>query len=334
MWKSILIGIGAGAASALLSLSLVSGSPISLLLVFIASLPILIVTIGWSGSVGLIAVAAAAIGLGLIVDWRLPLSYVVSVGAPAWWLGYLAMLARPAEVPEDAEQSGEQPPAPAALEWYPVGRLVVWTAILGAAGIVILVPYLGFDKQTFDATLREFFQRMLRAQPGPDGTLQIPNVRNPKALLDILVLAAPPAAALGGTIMFMANLWLAGRIALMSGRLRRPWPDIPSMELPVAAAGIVAAALAASFLPDILGLIGGVIAAAMLIAYGVYGLAVVHAITRGLSGRVVILGVIYAVLLLQGWPILILSLVGLIDTAVDIRGRVARWRGKPTNIQS
>ena len=330
MWKSILIGIGAGAASALLSLSLVSGSPISLILVFIASLPILIVTIGWSGSVGLIAVAAAAIGLGLIVDWRLPLSYVVSVGAPAWWLGYLAMLARPGEEPGDGEQS----PAPAALEWYPVGRLVVWTAILGAAGIVILIPYLGFDKQTFDATLREFFQRMLRAQPGPDGNLQIPNVRDPKALLDILVLVAPPAAALGGTIMFMVNLWLAGRIARMSGRLRRPWPDIPSMELPVAAAGIVAAALAASFLPDILGLIGGVVAAAMLIAYGVYGLAVVHSITRGLSGRVVILGVIYAVLLLQGWPILILSLVGLIDTAVDIRGRVARWRGKPTNTQS
>lgn len=330
MWKSILIGIGAGAASALLSLSLVSGSPISLILVFIASLPILIVTIGWSGSVGLIAIAAAAIGLGLIVDWRLPLSYVVSVGAPAWWLGYLAMLARPAEEPGDGEQS----PAPAALEWYPVGRLVVWTAILGAAGIVILIPYLGFDKQTFDATLREFFQRMLRAQPGPDGNLQIPNIRDPKALLDILVLVAPPAAALGGTIMFMVNLWLAGRIARMSGRLRRPWPDIPSMELPVAAAGIVAAALAASFLPDILGLIGGVVAAAMLIAYGVYGLAVVHSITRGLSGRVVILGVIYAVLLLQGWPILILSLVGLIDTAVDIRGRIARWRGKPTNTQS
>jgi hypothetical protein len=330
MWKSILIGIGAGAASALLSLSLVSGSPISLILVFIASLPILIVTIGWSGSVGLIAIAAAAIGLGLIVDWRLPLSYVVSVGAPAWWLGYLAMLARPGEEPGDGEHS----PAPAALEWYPVGRLVVWTAILGAAGIVILIPYLGFDKQTFDATLREFFQRMLRAQPGPDGNLQIPNVRDPKALLDILVLVAPPAAALGGTIMFMVNLWLAGRIARMSGRLRRPWPDIPSMELPVAAAGIVAAALAASFLPDILGLIGGVVAAAMLIAYGVYGLAVVHSITRGLSGRVVILGVIYAVLLLQGWPILILSLVGLIDTAVDIRGRIARWRGKPTNIQS
>ena len=106
------------------------------------------------------------------------------------------------------------------VEWYPAGRLVLWTAILGALGVAIMVPYLGLDKQTFEATLRTSFQRMLRAQTAADGTLQIPGVKDPKALLDLLVAFMPMAAALLGTVVHMFNLWLAGRVVRMSGATR------------------------------------------------------------------------------------------------------------------
>jgi hypothetical protein len=327
MLQLVLIGIGAGAASALLFASIVSGSALSIALFYVASLPILIATVGWSTLTGLIAAAFAAIGLGLVIDWRFTIAFTLGVGAPAWWLGYLAMLARPAG-PPDADGK------PATLEWYPAGRLVLWTAILGALGVAIMVPYLGFDKQTFEAALRGSFQRMLRAQPGPDGTLQIPGVKDAKALLDLLVAFMPMAAALLGTVVYMLNLWLAGRVVRMSGRLRRPWPDLPSMEFPPIAAALIAAALAGSFLPDIAGVIASIFAVALLIAYGALGLAVVHAITRGINARPIILSVVYALLVLQGWPILIFSLLGLIDTGLDLRGRVARWRGQPPTHQS
>jgi hypothetical protein len=106
------------------------------------------------------------------------------------------------------------------------------------------------------------------------------------------------------------------------------------MEFPPIAAALIAVALAGSFLPGLAGIVAGIFAVALLIAYGVLGLAVIHAITRGVSGRPVILGVVYALLVLQGWPILIFSLLGLIDTALDLRGRVARWRGNRTNNQT
>jgi len=324
MLQIALIGIGAGAASALLFASVASGSALSIVLFYIASLPILITTIGWSTLAGLIAAMVAAVGLGVAIDWRFLIAFTLGVGAPAWWLGYLAMLARPVGPPA----ADGTPPV---LEWYPAGRLVLWCAILGALGVAIMVPYLGLDKQSFEAALRASFERMLRAQTGPDGTLHIQGVRDPKALLDLLVAFMPMAAALLGTIVHMFNLWLAGRVVNMSGRLRRPWPDLPSMEFPPMAAALISVALAGSFVPGLLGLIASIFAVALLIAYGVLGLAVVHSITRGVSARPVILGVVYALLILQGWPILIFSLIGLIDTALDLRGRVARWRGIPDN---
>jgi hypothetical protein len=42
-----------------------------------------------------------------------------------------------------------------------------------------------------------------------------------------------------------------------------------------------------------------------------------------------VLGAAYGGVLIFGWPILALCLLGLIDTAFDLRGRVARKRGPP-----
>jgi hypothetical protein len=39
---------------------------------------------------------------------------------------------------------------------------------------------------------------------------------------------------------------------------------------------------------------------------------------------------VYGVTIVLGWPILAISLVGLAEAALDIRGRVARRRGPPS----
>ena len=52
-------------------------------------------------------------------------------------------------------------------------------------------------------------------------------------------------------------------------------------------------------------------------------------ITRGMSSRPFTLGGIYVAVLVFGWPVLVMSLLGLADTAFDFRGRVARRRGPP-----
>src|SRR5262245_24142890 len=117
MMQIVLVGIGAGAAASLLFASIVSGSTLSFALVYVAPLPILIASIGWSHWSGLVAALFSTASLSALISFNSTLLYLVSVAAPAWWLGYLAMLARPTEKP------GE-------LEWYPVGRLVLWIAAL------------------------------------------------------------------------------------------------------------------------------------------------------------------------------------------------------------
>ena len=66
MMQVVLIGIGAGAATALLFASVASGSLLSVLLFYLAPLPILIAALGWSHWAALIAAVFASAGLAAV----------------------------------------------------------------------------------------------------------------------------------------------------------------------------------------------------------------------------------------------------------------------------
>ena len=70
-------------------------------------------------------------------------------------------------------------------------------------------------------------------------------------------------------------------------------------------------------------------AASLLMAYGVLGFAVLHKITGGVNGRPVVLAGTYAAVVVCGWPVLLMSMLGLADAALDIRGRMG-GRSPPT----
>ena len=309
-----LVGLGAGACSALLFASMLSKSIVAIGLFYLSPLPILIVALGWSHWAGLLAAVAAAASLALAIDSFYFLAFLISIGLPAWWLGYLALLARPGASPDE-------------IEWYPPGRLVVWSAALGALVVLIGLSQIGTDEATIRATLRRAIETMLRTQMRvPAGkALELPGIANP----EVLAMVLPPAAAALTTMTQLFNLWLAGRIVRISGRLRRPWPEFSALRFPHATPIALAAAFGASFLPGTLGLAAALPAASLLIAYAVLGFAVVHGITRHLPSRGVVLFGIYAAVAVFGWPVLLMTLLGLVDTALDLRGRVAATRGPP-----
>jgi hypothetical protein len=314
-WLQIgLVGVGAGACSALLFASMLSGSVFSVALFYLAPLPILIVALGWSPWAGLVAAIAAAASLALAIDTFYLLAFLISIGLPAWWLGYLALLARPGAGADE-------------LEWYPPGRLVVWAAALGALMVLIGLSQIAYDAETIRDTLRRAIERMLRAQMQvpADKPLDLPGLADPAVLAVVL----PPAAAALTTMTQLFNLWLAGRIVRISGRLRRPWPDFASLRFPSAAPLALAVAFGASFLPGTIGLAAALPAASLLMAYAVLGFAVLHGITRHLPSRGVVLFGIYAAVAVFGWPVLLMTLLGLLDSALDLRGRVAATRGPP-----
>jgi len=300
MMQIVLVGLGAGAAAALLFASVVSGSIAAVFLFYLAPLPILIAALGWSHVAGLIAAALATAVVSLLSGVFFIAVPVIAFGA--WWLGYLTLLARPA-----ANGGGS------AVEWYPVGRLVLWAAVIGTFVVAAAVPNFGTDQETLQASLRKTYERILSDQ----------------ATIDVLVVAVPPAAAVFSTITNLLNLWLAARVVRISGRLTRPWPDLAALTLPASAAGLLAAAIAGSFLPDLAGILSGAFAASLVMAFAILGFSVMHAITRGMSTRGVVLAGLYATSVIFTWPILAASVLGLADSVFDIRGRVARKRGPP-----
>jgi hypothetical protein len=314
MTQLLLIGISAGAAAALLFASVASGSPLSVLLFYLAPLPILIAALGWSHWAALVAALVASASLAVVFGSFFFIAFLLGIGLPAWWLGYLALLARPAADKPDA------------LEWYPVGHLVVWAALISALVVIAAMLNLGTDEETFRASLRRGLERMLRIREGAG-----PSAAEPNRLIEFLVAALPPAAAVLTTITNVVNLWLAQRVVMISGRMRRPPPDVSAMQFPSYAPMLTAAAVAGSFLPGLAGIASGVLGASMLIAYGILGFAVLHALTRGTNGRPFILGGVYAAVLVFGWPVLVMTLLGLADGAFDFRGRAARKRRPPNS---
>src|SRR6185312_14782225 len=116
-----LIGIGAGAAAALLFASVTSGSVLSVLLFYVAPLPMMIAGLGWSHWSALIGALTGALAIAALFGPVFFLGFLASAGLPAWWLSYLTMLARPAAATGNAGDP--------ALEWYPPGQLVMWAAI-------------------------------------------------------------------------------------------------------------------------------------------------------------------------------------------------------------
>jgi len=113
--------------------------------------------------------------------------------------------------------------------------------------------------------------------------------------------------------------------------LRRPWPDLSAIRFPAYAPLLVALALLGSFLPGLAGTIAGVFAAALLIAFAVMGLAVLHAITRGMRGRLAMLLGTYVLLAIVQWPILVIALLGLAETGINLRGRIAARQPPPSS---
>ena len=317
MTQIVLIGLGAGVAAALLFASVLSGSLLSILLFYLAPLPILIAAIGWSHWAALIASLAAAAGLSAVFGVFFFFAFLIGIGLPAWWLGYLALLARP--VPDSG-----------GVEWYPAGRMVVWAAIFGALVVIATIPSFGWSEEEFRSGLRAALERLFRAQTRtPAGSpLEIPGV-DTNRFLDFLVVVTPLGIAVVSTVVNLANLWLAGRIVKVSGRLRRPWPHLPALQFSPRTPFLLAAAVAGTFLPGLIGIVAGIFAVSLLTAYAVLGFAVLHAITTGFPGRPLLLGLAYIAATAVYWFALAVALVGLADTIFDIRGRVAARRGPP-----
>jgi hypothetical protein len=316
----VLIAIAAGCASALMFASIVSGALISLLLFYLAPLPLMMAALGWGPLSATIGGIAAATGLGAIFSLPYCIAFVVTVALPAWWLGHLALLGRPA-TNSASSGNGASPVAPA-LEWYPVGRILLWITGFAALTTMAALLTLGTDAATITGALRR-------------GLLRIIGPRNPTSTgeieqwIDALVMVAPLAAAVVAMMTLTLNLWLAAKITATSGRLHRPWPDLKSTELPPMALAALCVAIAFCFTGGLLAILAQIVTAALMMAYALIGFAVLHTLTLALKSRALWLSSSYFIVVVFSWPVLAMVVLGLADALLGIRQRFLQGRPPP-----
>ena len=308
MGSLILIGCGAGLTAALLFSVITTGSPLAILLYIIAPLPVMIASLGWDHRTGLIASLVGALAVAIFFNVYTSIAFFIGIALPGWLFSYLALLSRETE---------------AGVEWYPPGRILTAMAVY-AAGLTIVGTFLiGGDFATYVKGFERIIDVYAKADPQLINSLGGDGSRAELALF-LAQLAPPLSAAL--SVGFSAGLlWVAAKIVQRSGRLERPFPVLRDTEMPLRVALVFVAAVGlALVLSEFLVLFSRVTAASFGFAYALQGLAVIHALTLGLGARIGILsGVYFTLVVIPGWPLLILGAIGLADSFFGWRARKA-----------
>jgi hypothetical protein len=326
MITTLLIALAAGLASAMMFASIVSGALISVLLFYLAPLPLMVAGLGWGPLSAAIGGISAATGLGLLFGMPYLIAFVVTVAIPAWWLGHLCLLGRP--VTAGTPAVGGKPAVAPVMEWYPVGRILLWIAGFATITTISALLTLGTDSETILGVLKRVLQR---AVSGVDVAADTTTNANTGKMIDALATIAPAAAALVAIMTLTLNLWLSAKITATSGRLLRSWPDLKSAALPQMTLVALAIALALSFAGGLVAIFGQIASATLMMAYALTGLAALHTLTLGMKSRVLWLSSAYAVVMVFGWPILALVALGLADAFFGFRQSFLQRR-PPTTV--
>jgi hypothetical protein len=312
MRYGLIIGLGAGLASAVLFYSAARGSPLlGTVLVLLTPLPSMLAGLGWGWLPAALGALAGSALMAVVASVPFAIGYFLALGAPVAMAAYLAYLSRPH--PTDAAQR----------EWYPSGRLVAALSLYGGSLPVMMLPLIGGTYEILRAPMGEFLRR-LAARAAPDlGMPQLTDVQV-DALAELFIFILPGVVAAYWLGIFALNLYLAGRVARASGRLGRDWPDLPALAYPLGFQLVLAVALAATFAPGVLGVAGVGLSGALLFAYFLAGLALVHHIARARAPW--ILWLMYVgVLFIEPYTFILLMFAGLLEPVFKLKQRF----GKP-----
>ncbi len=312
MQLGLLIGIGAGLASAALFASAWTGTALGVFVLFFMSpMPVAIAGLGWGWAAGALAAAIGTLVVAMAGGARSGTVYLVALGAPAAVFSYLALLNRVVEVAPG--QGAPSDSLAAATEWYPIGRLIAWASLWAALIAAVALLSIGSDIASLRAALLEVFEKTnLAAAMGPGGRALTAPEKN--AFIALMAALFPWAMSTVWFTIAILNLWAAGHITRASGRLIRPWPDLSAVQLPPAMPLAFGAALLATFSTDMMGLLASGVASALMFAFMLVGLAILHRVTRGSALRPAVLSLAYAALLfMPPFSTLLVASIGLAE---------------------
>lgn len=306
----VLVSIGAGLLSAVLYGSAASGIGLSIIPMYLSPLPLFLIGLSYGGIAALIGGLSATAALALIGGPLLAIAFFLSNAAAPVLLSHVANWSR-----TFVDQSGQS-----VTEYYPAGRMFVWLSGLGIAIALVLTLYLHFSEGGLAAWVPSVIEIKVLTDAIIQAQIQSGVVPTDESVLQQrLIRLALPGLALFWALISIGNGALAQRIAVRFGRNLRPSPELLTMELPrFMLVPLVGGALLA-FLPGDFGFFGSVMVTLAAVPYFFLGLATVHVISHRLPGRAFALSGVYILLVVLGWPSLLIVGIGIVEHFANLR---------------
>jgi hypothetical protein len=298
----LLLAGGLGALSAVLHTSLLTGSPAAFVLAYLAQLPLLAAGL-WlgTGAVGIAAVAgtlAAFAGGGFVFA----IAYLLANAAPAFAVVRQALLWRP------TKDGG--------VEFYPLGSILMM--LVGMVGALFAGMIFAFSGAPggLEGALKRFIVEAFQSirAPGLDGARLEPFAEG-------IARVFPGIVGVSWLLMTVANAALAQGLVARFAKPQRPSPSMVDLDLPVALLGLVAIFAVGSILPGLGGFVSRNMIVVFVAVYALAGFAVLHALVAKLQWRGLALGASYGAVIVFGWPIAVVAILGLIEPLTHLKAR-------------
>jgi hypothetical protein len=303
MPQTIGLAVLAGVVSSALFLCLLTGAPGMVLFAYFVQLPLMFAGLAMGLTASVVAVAGAFLVNGVIAGAIATLIYGLIQALPALIVVRQALLSR---------QQG------ADLEWYPPGLLLAQLTCLAALGIGIAFLMLLDHPGGLQGAIEEFLASALVEMGALEAEAASSSELGPWMFL------FPGLMATSWLVMIVLNAVLAQALAVRLGWNRRPSPDLTSLELPSWLwPALGAAALVALLGEHGWGFLGRSLVIVFVVPYVFLGLAVIHTLVRRWSHPSWLLAAVYGALVLLGWPILAVLLLGFVEDWAHLRRRLA-----------
>jgi hypothetical protein len=198
------------------------------------------------------------------------------------------------------------------VEWYPPGLLAAWLTGLGLATAAAVLVFLG-GPQGMESALREVLAPVLdQITPEHD------------ELFAFVAFILPGIVATSWMVMTATNGCLAQGLLARFGAGWRPSPDLAALGLPVWISVLLAFAAAAMLIGGAARFLGVNVMIVLAVPYCLAGLAVLHTVARRFPRPAVTLVTFYVLAGVFGWPLLLVAVLGLLDSPLGLRRRFAQ----------
>ena len=314
----VIAGLAAGGVAALLYLSLATGSAMGLILFYIAPLPGFIAGFGWGAKAARIAALAGTFLILASLGITPAMAYAASLAVPSVIIVHYAFLYRAFDGSPDNDEGKDNPE----IEWYPVGHLVLIVALYGGFLAMVTIFLLGPSYEAYLAKIGTELDFMFSkaTEAGLFKKMKPDQLEQYKQMIQSIL---PASTAVLWSLFVLINMWLAARIVHVSELMKRPWPDLSRIEFPPNTTyALIVLLVLAVILPGLGGLVLSAYAGALMMAFLLLGLAVVHYTTRPYPARGLILFGTYVALIIIGWGAIVLVILGAVEPLVQLRKRV------------